>query len=63
MRNAKVNLQIDVKLVNMHRAVIRCIPLDNINFHFFGQEITCLLSFLQLRAVKHQRESRGALLN
>lgn len=44
IKNAEINLPIDLNLINMHRAITTCIQLGEIHFHFCGQELFALLT-------------------
>lgn len=43
--NTEISMQINAKLVIIHKTLINYIPLNAANFHFFGQK-SFLFSFL-----------------
>lgn len=60
-RDAKLNLQTDVKLVSIHRTIINCIPPDKLIFTSLEKKsFASLVKFPTTEGVVKQLEDKGA---
>lgn len=52
--NTEISIQINAKLVDVHRTLINYIPLNSANSHFFGQKIIFIqfsITFLSIKII------------